>query len=405
MNAPFAPSILAAVELAPRDPILGVTEAFNADTNPRKVNLGVGVYCDENGKVPLLECVKRAEREFTENPAPHPYLPIDGIPAYDRAVKALLFGAESEAVAGGLAVTVQALGGTGGLKIGTDFLRRIAPGAQVWISEPSWENHRALFEGAGFTVTTYRYYDAATHGLDFAGMIADLDRLPAGAIVVLHACCHNPTGVDPTAAQWKRIIDVVRARGLVPFLDIAYQGFAEGIEADGAVVRDFAATPGPLFVSSSFSKSFSLYGERVGALSIVAAGKDEAARVLSQVKRVVRANYSTPPTYGGQIVATVLNSPALRALWDGELGAMRNRIRSLRQLFVDKLRTRAPAVDFGFVLSQRGMFSYSGLPKEAVHRLRNEYSIYALDTGRICVAAINSHNIDYVADAIAKVIE
>jgi len=405
MNAPFAPSILAAVELAPRDPILGVTEAFNADTNPRRVNLGVGVYCDENGKVPLLECVKRAEREFTENPAPHPYLPIDGIPAYDRAVKALLFGAESEAVAGGLAVTVQALGGTGGLKIGTDFLRRIAPGAQVWISEPSWENHRALFEGAGFTVNNYRYYDAATHGLDFAGMIADLDRLPAGAIVVLHACCHNPTGVDPTAAQWKRIIDVVRARGLVPFLDIAYQGFAEGIEADGAVVRDFAATPGPLFVSSSFSKSFSLYGERVGALSIVAAGKDEAARVLSQVKRVVRANYSTPPTYGGQIVATVLNSPALRALWDGELGAMRNRIRSLRQLFVDKLRTRAPAVDFGFVLSQRGMFSYSGLPKEAVHRLRNEYSIYALDTGRICVAALNSHNIDYVADAIAKVIE
>jgi aromatic-amino-acid transaminase len=405
MNAPFAPSILATVELAPRDPILGVTEAFNADTNPRRVNLGVGVYCDENGKVPLLECVKRAEREFTENPAPHPYLPIDGIPAYDRAVKALLFGAESEAVAGGLAVTVQALGGTGGLKIGTDFLRRIAPGAQVWISEPSWENHRALFEGAGFAVNNYRYYDAATHGLDFAGMIADLDRLPAGAIVVLHACCHNPTGVDPTAAQWKRIIDVVRARGLVPFLDIAYQGFAEGIEADGAVVRDFAATPGPLFVSSSFSKSFSLYGERVGALSIVAAGKDEAARVLSQVKRVVRANYSTPPTYGGQIVATVLNSPALRALWDGELGAMRNRIRSLRQLFVDKLRTRAPAVDFGFVLSQRGMFSYSGLPKEAVHRLRNEYSIYALDTGRICVAALNSHNIDYVADAIAKVIE
>jgi aromatic-amino-acid transaminase len=405
MNAPFAPSLLAAVELAPRDPILGVTEAFNADTNPRKVNLGVGVYGDENGKVPLLECVKRAEREFTEKAAPHPYLPIDGIPAYDRAVKALLFGAESEVVAGGRAVTVQALGGTGGLKIGTDFLRRITPGAQVWISEPSWENHRALFEGAGFTVNNYRYYDAATHGLNFAGMIEDLDRLPAGAIVVLHACCHNPTGVDPTAAQWKRIIDVVRARSLVPFLDIAYQGFADGIEADGAVVRDFAATPGPLFVSSSFSKSFSLYGERVGALSIVAAGKDEAARVLSQVKRVVRANYSNPPTYGGQIVATVLNRPELRALWESELGAMRNRIRSLRQMFVDKLRVRAPAADFGFVLAQRGMFSYSGLPKEAVHRLRNEYSIYALDTGRICVAALNSHNIDYVADAIAKVIE
>jgi aromatic-amino-acid transaminase len=405
MNAPFAPSLLATVELAQRDPILGITEAFNADANPRKVNLGVGIYYDENGKVPLLDCVKRAEREFVEKGAPHPYLPIDGIPAYDRAVQALLFGAESEVVARGLAVTVQALGGTGGLKIGTDFLRRIAPAAQVWISEPSWENHRALFEGAGFTVKNYRYYDAATHGLDFAGMIADLEGLPAGAIVVLHACCHNPTGVDPTAAQWRRIIDVVRSKNLVPFLDIAYQGFADGIDADGAVVRDFAATPGPLFVSSSFSKSFSLYGERVGALSIVAAGKDEALRVLSQVKRVVRANYSNPPTYGGQIVATVLNGTELRAQWDRELGAMRNRIRSMRQMFVVKLRTRAPAADFGFVLAQRGMFSYSGLPKEAVQRLRNEYSIYALDTGRICVAALNSHNIDYVTDAIATVIE
>ena len=403
MNAPFVPSLLTAVELAPRDPILGITDAFVADPNPRKVNLGVGVYYDENGKVPLLECVKRAEREITERGAPHPYLPIDGMAAYAKAVQGLLFGASSPIVTNGLAVTVQALGGTGGLKVGTDFLRQFARGAEVWISEPSWENHRALFEGVGFTVNNYRYYDPATHGLDFAGMIADLDRLRAGAIVVLHACCHNPTGVDPTVAQWVRIIEVVRARGLIPFLDLAYQGFADGIDEDGAIVRDFAATPGPLFLSSSFSKSFSLYGERIGALSVVTSSKDEAARVLSQVKRVIRANYSNPPTYGAQIIATVLANPALRKLWDTELGEMRERIRSLRRMFVDKLHARVPAADFSFVLTQRGMFSYSGLTKEAMVRLRSEYSIYGLDTGRICIAALNSRNIDGVADAIAKV--
>ena len=404
MNAPFAPSLLSTVELAPRDPIIGITEAYNADPNPHKVNLGVGVYCDENGKVPLLECVKRAQQQITDNATPRPYLPIDGLAAYDRAAQALLFGAQSPIVSGGLAVTVQALGGTGGLKIGSDFLRRIAPNAHVWISDPSWENHRALFEGAGFTVDVYRYYDAATRGLDFAGMIADVERMAPGSIIVLHVCCHNPTGVDPTPAQWSRIIEAVRARGLVPFLDLAYQGFADGVEADGVVVRHFAATPGPLFVSSSFSKSFSLYGERIGALSIVAADKQEAARVLSQVKRVVRTNYSNPPTCGGQIVATILNNAELHALWDRELGAMRERIRALRHRFVDALHTRVPSADFGFVLAQRGMFSYSGLPVEAIHRLRDEFSIYALDSGRICVAALNAHNLDYVADAIEKVI-
>ncbi|MEO8304871.1 MAG: amino acid aminotransferase [Betaproteobacteria bacterium] len=404
MNAPFAPSLLSAVELAPRDPILGITEAFNADKNPRKINLGVGVYYDEDGKVPLLDCVKRAEHLITERSAPHPYLPIDGIAAYDRGVRDLMFGAANPVVTGGLAVTVQTLGGTGGLKVGTDFLRRFAPEAQVWISDPSWENHRALFEGAGFAVNYYRYYDAATHGLDFDGMIADLDRLAPGAIVVLHACCHNPTGVDPTAAQWRRILEVVRARGLVPFLDLAYQGFADGTDADGALVRDFAATPGPLFVASSFSKSFSLYGERVGALSIVAADKDEAARVLSQVKRVVRANYSNPPTFGGQVVTTILSDPELRALWERELGTMRERICTLRRKFVEKLRIRAPAADFSFVMTQRGMFSYSGLSKDAMLRLRSEYAVYALDSGRICVAALNERNLDYVVDAVATVI-
>jgi len=404
MNAPFAPSLLSGVELAPRDPILGVSEAFNADQNPRKVNLGVGVYCDENGKVPLLECVKRAERELTELASPRSYLPIDGLPAYDREVRAMLFGRDSEVIAEGRAVTVQAVGGTGALRVGADFLRRFAPAAQVWISDPSWENHRALFEGAGFTVNAYTYFDATTRGLDFAGMIAALEQIPAGSVIVLHACCHNPTGVDPTPAQWPRIIDLVRARGLVPFLDIAYQGFGDGIDQDGSVVRAFAATPGPLLVASSFSKSFSIYGERVGALSVVATDKDEAARVLSQVKRTIRANYSTPPTHGGQVVATVMCSPELRALWEAELAAMRNRIKLMRALLVERLHEQVPQRDFRFILAQRGMFSYSGLTKAQVLALRDDFSIYAIDTGRICVAALNTRNVEVVAAAVAKVV-
>ena len=404
MNAPHTPPLLASIEMAPRDPILGVTEAFHADPNPRKVNLGVGVYCDDQGKVPLLECVRQAEQALADKGGPHVYLPIDGIAAYDRAVRNLVFGAESEVVQAGRVVTVQALGGTGSLKVGADFLRRFAPGAQVWISDPSWENHRALFESAGFTVNSYPYYSVPTHGLDFDGMIGALERMPAGAIVVLHACCHNPTGVDPDDQQWGRIIEVVRARMLLPFLDIAYQGFGDGIDADGAIVRRFAATPGPLFVASSFSKSFSLYGERVGAVSIVGADRDEAARVLSQIKRVVRSNYSSPPSFGGQVVAMILETPELRLLWERELGAMRERIRDNRRALVERLAVRAPGMPFDFVLRQRGMFSYSGLTEEQVTRLRDEFSIYAINTGRICVAALNSRNVDYVADAIAHVV-
>src|SRR5215468_5565677 len=309
-------SLLARVEMAPGDPILGVTEAFLADQSPKKVNLGVGVYYDDDGKVPVLECVRRVERDLLETVSPKGYLPIDGLPAYDRAVQELLFGADSAIVKERRAVTVQGLGGTGSLKIAADFLRRISPAAQIWISDPSWENHRALFENAGFTVNTYPYYEPRSRGLDFEAMMSALERVPAGGIVVLHACCHNPTGVDPSGEQWARILETVRARGQIPFLDLAYQGFAESIDADGEIVRRFAATPGPLFVSSSFSKSFSLYGERVGALSIVAADRDEAARVLSQVKRVVRGNYSSPPAFGGQLVATVLGSAELSALWE-----------------------------------------------------------------------------------------
>jgi aromatic-amino-acid transaminase len=397
-------SILSGVQMAPRDPILGVTEAFNADPNPNKVNLGVGVYYDDAGKVPLLECVKRAETLRMERTPNRGYLPIDGLAAYDQAVRALVFGAGSAAVREKRVVTVQALGGTGGLKVGADFLRQLSPQAKVWISNPSWENHRALFEAAGFAVEAYPYYDAKTHGLDFAGMAAALEALPAGAIVVLHACCHNPTGVDLNPEQWGRVIEIVKARDLVPFLDLAYQGFGDGIDADGAVVRRFAEAMSPLFVASSFSKSFSLYGERAGALSILAAGADEASRVLSQIKRVVRTNYSNPPSHGGQVVATVLTTPELRALWERELGGMRERIKAMRKALVEGIHARAPGVDFGFVLAQRGMFSYSGLTKAQVDRLREEDSIYAIDTGRICVAALNTANVKTVAEAIARVI-
>jgi len=390
--------------MAPKDPILGVTETFNADKNPHKVNLGVGIYYDDNGKVPLLECVRRAEMQLAEKSAPRGYLPIDGLPAYDRAVRELVFGADSAALKEDRVITVQTLGGTGGLKIGADFLRRLLPQSEIWISDPSWENHRALFENAGFTVNTYPYYDAASHGVNFNGMMQTLKALPAGSIVVLHACCHNPTGVDLSTAQWTEVIDVVVSRGLMPFVDIAYQGFGDGIDADGEVVRRFARAGCPVFVSNSFSKSFSLYGERVGALSVVASDSAEAARVLSQIKRTVRTNYSNPPTHGGQIVATVLTSPELRALWEKELGQMRSRIREMRRQLVEKLGERLPKSDFGFVTRQRGMFSYSGLSKAAVDRLRDEFSVYAIDTGRICVAALNSHNIDHVAEAIAKVI-
>ena len=398
-------SILARIELAPGDPILGVTEAYNADQNPNKVNLGVGVYYDDQGKVPVLECVRHVERDMLETVTPKGYLPIDGIPAYDGAVQSLAFGADSAVIKEGRAVTVQGLGGTGALKVAADFLRRINPTAQVWISDPSWENHRALFEGAGFTVNSYPYYHAATHGLDFAGMTGALEKLASGTIVVLHACCHNPTGVDLTRDQWTRVLEIVRTRELVPILDIAYQGFAEGVDADGEILRRFADAMSPVFVANSFSKSFSLYGERVGALTVATASADEAKRTLSQLKRVVRMNYSNPPTFGAKVVSVVLTSPELRALWDRELGQMRDRIKAMRRTLVEKVKARAPGFEFGFVMQQRGMFSYSGLSKEQVHRLRKEFSVYAIDSGRICVAALNSGNVDYVADAIASVVK
>ena len=392
-----------AVELAPRDPILGLNEQFAADPNPAKVNLGVGVYYDDAGKLPLLKCVVEAERLLAETPRPRGYLPIDGIAAYDRAVQGLVFGDDSGAVKERRVATVQALGGTGGLKVGADFLQRIDPAAQVLISDPSWENHRALFTNAGFTVSTYPYYDAARRGIDFEGMLGALGRAPAGTIVVLHACCHNPTGYDLTPAQWEQVVAQVKAGGLVAFLDMAYQGFGEGIVEDGAAVRLFLDAGVDFLVSTSFSKSFSLYGERVGALSVVCASADEAARVLSQLKVMIRTNYSNPPTHGAQVVTTVLTTPALRALWEEELAAMRQRIKQMRRALQDKLAAAGVRRDLGFITQQRGMFSYSGLNAAQMQRLRSEFGIYGVDSGRICVAALNGRNIDAVVGAIAKV--
>jgi aromatic-amino-acid transaminase len=389
-----------AVELAPRDPILGINEAFAADTNPNKVNLGVGVYYDDNGKLPLLNCIKAAEAKMVAEQKARGYLPIDGIAAYDAAVQGMVFGAE--AVKAGRVATVQGLGGTGALKIGADFLKRVNPNAKVLISDPSWENHRALFESAGFPVETYPYYDDAAKGVNFAGMLAAFNAAAAGTIVVLHACCHNPTGYDISPEQWGEIVAVVKARGLVPFLDMAYQGFNQGIAEDGQAVAQFYASGLQMFVSTSFSKSFSLYGERVGALSVVCTSKEEQTRVLSQLKRVIRTNYSNPPTHGAQMVATVLGDVALRAMWEAELAGMRERIKLMRTALVDKLKPTGR--DFGFVQNQNGMFSYSGLTAPQVERLAKEFGIYAVSSGRICVAALNSKNIDYVTGAIAKVL-
>jgi aromatic-amino-acid transaminase len=396
-------SLFSAVEMAPRDPILGLNEQFNADTNPAKVNLGVGVYYDDNGKLPLLKCVQEAERQMAAAPKARGYLPIDGIAAYDSAVKGLVFGADSEMVKSGRVATVQGIGGTGGLKIGADFLKKVSPNAKVLISDPSWENHRALFAQAGFVVESYPYYDAAKRGVNFEGMLAALKAAAPGTIVVLHACCHNPTGYDISASDWDQVIAVVKANNLTPFLDMAYQGFGYGIAEDGAVIGKFVAAGLNFFVSTSFSKSFSLYGERVGALSVACASKEECDRVLSQLKIMIRTNYSNPPTHGGTVCAMVLNTPDLRKMWEEELAEMRVRIKAMRSSFVEKLKAAGVTQDMSFITTQIGMFSYSGLSKDQMVRLRNEFGVYGTDTGRMCVAALNSKNIDHVCASIAKV--
>jgi aromatic-amino-acid transaminase len=398
-------SLFASVDMAPRDPILGLTEQFNADTRSSKVNLGVGVYFDQNGKLPLLKCVAAAEQALVASAKPRGYLPIDGIAAYDKAVQALVFGADSAILKAGRVATVQAIGGTGGLKVGADFLRRVNPSARVLISDPSWENHRALFTQAGFEVGTYPYYDPATRGVRFDAMLAALQSATPGTIVVLHACCHNPTGADISPSQWAQVVEAVQQRGLVAFLDMAYQGFGDGLAEDGAAVQQFVASGVDFFVATSFSKSFSFYGERVGALSVVCANADETARVLSQLKIAVRTNYSTPPTHGAQVVTTVLTTPELRRQWEEELAGMRVRIRDMRVALAQGLKAAGVDADLSYIRQQKGMFSYSGLNQPQMQRLRAEYAVYGVDSGRICVAALNHANLPAVIQGIVAVMK
>lgn len=396
-------SFFANVELVPGDPILGLTEAYNADSRSTKVNLGVGIYYDEAGRIPLLRAVKQIEQQLATDAKPRGYLPIDGLPAYTQATRELVFGKESPLLDAGRVATTQTVGGSGALRVGADLLKRLLPHATIAISNPSWENHRAVFGAAGFEVVEYTYFDAATHGVDFAGMLADLQALQAGTVVLLHACCHNPTGADLTVAQWKQVAEVLKERALFPFIDMAYQGFDKGIEQDGAAVRIIAeAGIDSFIVANSYSKSFSLYGERVGALSVVAPTAQDAGAVQSQVKRIIRTIYSSPSTHGAALVAGVLNSPELRALWEQELTEMRERIHALRHGLVQKLAEEG-APEFAFISDQAGMFSYSGLSRTQVDTLRDTYGIYAVGTGRICVAALSQSNLAYVAKAVATV--
>ncbi|MCW4455358.1 aspartate/tyrosine/aromatic aminotransferase [Flavobacterium sp. MXW15] len=396
-------SFFANVEQVPGDPILGLTEAYNADTRPTKVNLGVGIYYDENGRIPLLRAVNRIEQQLALDARPRGYLPIDGLPAYTQATRRLVFGEDSPLLAAGRVATSQTIGGSGALRVGADLLKTLLPHATVAISNPSWENHRAVFGAAGFDIVGYTYFDAASHGLDFAGMLADLQKLQPGTVVLLHACCHNPTGADLSVEQWKQVAALLKDRQLFPFIDMAYQGFDKGLEQDGAAVRIVAeAGIDSFIVANSYSKSFSLYGERIGALSVVGPDAASTKAVQSQVKRIIRTIYSSPAAHGAALVSGVLDSTELRQMWEQELTEMRERIHALRAGLVQKLAALG-APEFGFIQQQAGMFSYSGLSKSQVDRLRDEYGIYAVGTGRICVAALNQDNLDYVAKAVYDV--
>ena len=398
-----AVSIFASVALAPSDPILGLTDAWLADPRSPKVNLGVGVYYDEEGRQTLPEAVRRAEEALVAQHRARGYIPIDGLPAYDEATQALLFGTDSPLRAAGRVVTAQTLGGTGALRVGADFLKATLPQAKVAISRPSWPNHEVLFRAAGFEIVEYPYYHAASHGVDFDAMRDALMTLEPGTVVLLHACCHNPTGADLSLVQWQQVAQVLRERALIPFVDLAYQGFDRGIseDAEGIAVL-LGAGIDTVIVANSYSKSFSLYGERVGALSLVCADADEASRVQSQVKQTIRATYSNPPTHGAALVAAVLGSVELRSLWESELTTMRERIKAMRHGLTVRLAAQGRP-EFDFIDRQAGMFTYSGLSKAQVARLRDEFAIYAVDSGRICISALNNANLDYVARAIAQV--
>ncbi|WP_333700460.1 amino acid aminotransferase [Rivihabitans pingtungensis] len=387
------------------DPILTLVETFNKDTRESKVNLGIGLYYDEAGRIPLLESVRQAEAARAAQPAARPYQPMEGAANYRQAVQHLLFGAEHPAVKEGRIATIQTIGGSGAIKIGADLLKRYFPASEVWVSSPTWDNHRSMFEGAGFKVHDYPYYDASTGGVNFAAMLDTLKSLPAKSIVLLHPCCHNPTGVDLDQEQWLQVIAVAKANQLIPFMDIAYQGFGDGLDEDAFAIRAMTEAGVSFLLSNSFSKNLSLYGERCGGLSVICQNAEEANRVLGQMKFTVRRNYSSPPTHGGQVTAAVMNTAELRAIWEGEVAEMRVRIKAMRQKLFEVLTAKVPGRDFSYFVKQRGMFSYTGLTPEQVDRLREEFAVYLVRSGRMCVAGLNTRNVEYVADAMAAVLK
>ena len=386
------------------DPILSLNEDFQKDPRPHKINLSIGIYFDDAGRIPVMDAVRRAEGLVVAKGGPKPYLPIEGPANFRTAVQHLLFGPQHEAVTSGRVATIQSVGSSGGLKVGADFIATYFKGSQVWVSDPTWDNHRSMFEGAGLTVNTYPYYDPATGGLKFDAMLATLRSLPAKSIVLLHACCHNPTGVDLTRAQWDALIPVLRDGQLIPYLDLAFQGFGDGIAQDAYAARALASAGVSFFIANSFSKSMSVYGERCGALSVVCPNAHQAGLVLGQMKFTVRRNYSSPPIHGGQLVATVLTDPALRQSWETELGAMRERILAMRVKLHAVLAAKLPGRDFGYFLTQRGMFSYTGMTTAQVDALREVHGVYMVRSGRICVAGLNSGNVEATAVAMAAVL-
>ncbi|VVD78353.1 aromatic amino acid aminotransferase [Pandoraea morbifera] len=393
------------IDAYPGDPILSLNENFAKDPRTNKVNLSIGIYYDEAGRLPVMQAVREAEALLLAEVGPKPYLPMAGFANYRDAVQALVFGDDSPARANGSIATVQTLGGSGALKVGADFIKRYFPNSQVWVSDPTWDNHRFIFERAGFTVNTYPYYDEATGGLQFEAMVDAIDKLPARSVVLLHACCHNPTGVDLNDAQWVQLIDVLKKRELLPFVDMAYQGFGSGIDADAFVIRELARQGVPAFVANSFSKNFSLYGERCGGLSVICESSEAADRVLGQLTSAVRSNYSNPPTHGAKIVAKVLSTPELRKAWEAELSEMCQRITRMRGAIHEGLRAHVPENMLSRYLEQRGMFTYTGLSAAQVDVLREQYGVYLIRSGRMCVAGLNEKNVAVVADSIAKVLK
>ncbi|EYS88686.1 aromatic amino acid aminotransferase [Cupriavidus sp. SK-4] len=396
--------MFAHIEAFPGDPILSLNEDFQRDPRTDKVNLSIGIYFDDEGRLPVMQAVAKAEAALLADMGPRPYLPMSGLVAYRNAVQALVFGEDSPARAAGRIATLQTLGGSGALRVGADFLKRYYPQAQVWISDPSWENHRVVFERAGFTVNTYPYYDDATGGLKFDAMLDALRAIPAGSIVLLHACCHNPTGVDLNQDQWRQLIALLKANQLLPFVDMAYQGFGAGLEDDAFAIRELVAQDVPCLVANSFSKNFSLYGERCGGLSVFCNTAGEAANVLGQLTGAVRANYSNPPTHGARVVSKVLTTPELRQLWEEELAQMCNRIARMREAIHHNLRDHVSGEALSRYLTQRGMFTYTGLSADQAERLREQHGVYLLRSGRMCVAGLNERNVGIVAKAIGSVL-